>query len=92
MTIVVPNNAQYQILKAGARGFKLPAALDERFVGLELRQPEIDMVGLARSLGVRARRVTEPDELSTLVAESLAGDEPQLFDAPIARGLLGPRS
>ncbi len=89
-TFVIANNAQYQILKAGARGFQLPGALAERFVGMDLDGPAIDMVGLAQSLGVAARRVTEPEELTELVAASLAGDTPQLFDVPIERSLAGP--
>jgi thiamine pyrophosphate-dependent acetolactate synthase large subunit-like protein len=44
------------------------------------------MVGLARSLGVRAERLTQPDEITERVAQSLAGSEPQLFDVPLQRG------
>lgn len=86
VTFVVPNNAQYQILKVGARQLALPAAMKGRYMGLDLTEPEVDLVGLARSLGVEAHRVTEPDELSERVARSLAGDKPVLFDVPIQRG------
>jgi benzoylformate decarboxylase len=86
VTFVVPNNAQYQILKVGAQQLGLPAARSGRFEGLDLVAPEVDFVSLARSLGVEAHRVTEPDELSQRVAESLAGDAPRLFDVPIQRG------
>ena len=37
---------------------------------MDLRQPEIDMIALARSLGVRAERVSEPRELAEEVARS----------------------
>jgi benzoylformate decarboxylase len=86
VTFVVPNNAQYQILKVGAQQLALPAARTGRYEGLDLVGPEIDLVALARSLGVEAHRVTEPDELADRVRESLAGDVPRLFDVPIARG------
>ncbi|MBX7165053.1 MAG: hypothetical protein K1X74_01770 [Pirellulales bacterium] len=86
VTFVICNNAQYQILKVGAQGMKLPQASAGRFVGLDLNEPEVDLVGLARSLGVEAQRVTEPDELSALLRESFAGDRPRLFDVPIQRG------
>jgi benzoylformate decarboxylase len=86
VTFVICNNAQYQILKVGARQFELPAARAGRFVGLDIAGPEVDLVGLARSLGVEAQRVTEPDELAELVSQSLAGDVPRLFDVPIQRG------
>jgi benzoylformate decarboxylase len=90
VTFVIANNAHYQILKAGARALGLPAAQAERFVGMDLRGPEIDLVGLAQSLGVKARRITEPKELAAAVADSLAGNEPQLIDVPIERTLAGP--
>jgi benzoylformate decarboxylase len=85
VTFVVPNNAQYQILKVGARQLNLPQARAGRFEGLDLTGPEIDLVGIARSLGVEAHRVTDPAELGERVAASLAGDVPRLFDVPIER-------
>jgi benzoylformate decarboxylase len=90
VTFVICNNAQYQILKSGAAGLNLPAAKQGQFVGMDLSGPEVDMVGLARSLGVAAERVTEPDELTEKVRASLASGEPHLFDVPIARSLAGP--
>jgi benzoylformate decarboxylase len=91
VTFVICNNAQYQILKAGAAGFGLPAAQSGKFVGMDLTGPEIDMVALAGSLGVPAERVGEPDELAEKVARSLASsDGPRLFDVPIERSLAGP--
>lgn len=85
VTFVVCNNAQYQILKIGAGGLGLPHARQGKYEGLDLVSPEVDMVSLARSLGVEAHRVSEPDELAERVQASLAGDRPQLFDVPIAR-------
>ncbi len=91
VTYVICNNAQYQILKAGAAGFGLPAASSGKFVGMDLTGPEIDMVALATALGVRAERVSEPEELADKVAQSLAAsDGPRLFDVPIERSLSGP--
>jgi benzoylformate decarboxylase len=93
VTFVICNNAQYQILKAGAAGFGLPAAKAGKFVGMDLREPEIDFVSLAESLGVRAERVSEPDELAAKVSASMAAnDGPRLFDVPIARSTAGPGS
>lgn len=86
VTFVVPNNAQYQILKVGAQQLGLPAALGGRYESLDLVQPEVDLVGIARSFGIEAARVTEPDELADRVRDSLRGDAPRLFDVPIQRG------
>lgn len=85
VTFVVCNNAQYQILKIGAKGLGLPHAKQGKYEGLDLTTPEVDVVALARSLGIEAHRINEPDELAERVRESLAGDRPQLFDVPIAR-------
>jgi benzoylformate decarboxylase len=85
VTFVVPNNAQYQILKVGAQQLGLPAALRSEFEGCDLVQPEIDLVGIARSLGVEAHRVTDPEELAERIQQSLTGDVPCLFDVPIQR-------
>ena len=42
-------------------------------------------MSLAKSLGVEAHRISEPDELSERVSESLRENKLQLFDVPIAR-------
>jgi benzoylformate decarboxylase len=86
VTFVICNNAQYQILKVGAQQIGLPAARSGRFVGMDLIEPEIDFVGLARSLGVEAARITDPDDLEARLRESLSGDRPRLFDVPVQRG------
>ena len=85
VTFVICNNACYQILKIGAKGIQLPNAMVERYEGLDLRNPEIDYVSLAKSFGVEAHRINDPDELSERVGESLRGNRLQLFDVPIAR-------
>ena len=85
VTFVICNNAQYGILKVGAANMNLPQAKAGRFVGMDITGPEIDFVTLARSLGVDAIRITEPDELRDVVAQSLPGDRPMLIDVPIER-------
>jgi len=85
VTFVIPNNAQYQILKVGARGIGLPAAALGQYVGMDLVEPEVDLVQLAGSLGVEACRVSEPDELTEVLTEALADPRPRLIDVPIDR-------
>ncbi len=84
VTFVVTNNTEYRILKNCARVMKLPEASADRFVGLDTVDPPIDFVGLSQSLGVPARRVTDPEELAHLVAQSLSADHPQLIEIPVA--------
>lgn len=85
VTFLIANNAQYQILKVGARGLGLPHATAGQFVGMDLVEPEVDLVALARALGVEAHRASQPDEISSLVRRGLAGDGPLLIDVPIGR-------
>ena len=87
VTFVIPNNAQYQILKVGARSAGLPAAREGVFEGMDLIEPEIDFLSLARSMGVEAHRVCEPEELTECVRECLTADRPRLLEVPIARSL-----
>ena len=71
VTFVITNNTEYKILKNCARVLELPEACGGRFLGLDIVEPAIDYIGLARSLGVPAQRVTEPDELVEAVRQSL---------------------
>jgi benzoylformate decarboxylase len=87
VTFVIANNAQYQILKIGAAGIKLPRAVAGEFEGMDLVDPEVDFIKLAQSLGVDACRVTEPEELSEALRSSLDGDRPMLIDVPISRSV-----
>jgi len=84
VTFVITNNTQYKILKDCARVLKLPEACAGRYVGLDVVEPAIDYVGLARSLGVSARRLSEPDDIRQAVAESFSAAGPQLIEVPIA--------
>lgn len=83
VTFVVCNNAQYKILKVCGDVMELPR-LESGAPGMNLTGPAVDFVGLARSLGVEAHRIREPDELSDRVRDSLAGDVPRLLEVPIS--------
>ncbi len=85
VTFVICNNAQYQILKIGAKGIRLPRALAGQYEGLDITGPDIDYVGLARSLGVEAHRINDPGELADRVRDSLQEQRLILFDVPIRR-------
>ena len=83
VTFVIANNHHYEILKSGSKAFDLPAAKEGRYLALDIAEPRIDYVGLAKSLGVDARRIEEPDAVSEAVSQSLASDRPQLIEVPI---------
>ena len=82
---LICNNAQYRILKNCAGVLKLPQAAAGRFVGLDVIDPQIDYVALARSFGVAGVRICEPDVLADAVAHFLRRNEPVLIDVPISQ-------
>lgn len=85
VTFVIANNAQYAILKASAGVMGLAHVPRADYRGMDLDDPAVDFVGLARSLGVEAHRVTEPDALAEMVAASFGRKEPLLLEVRIER-------
>ncbi len=84
VTFVITNNTQYKILKECAEVLRLPEAAAGRYVGLDVVDPAIDYLGLARSFGVAAERVREPDELCQAVRAALGAGVPRVIEVPIA--------
>ncbi len=84
VTFVIANNAQYKILKVCGDVMALPQLHDPRCPGMNLVGPAIDYVGLARSFGVEAVRIEDPEHLSDCVRSSLAANKPRLVEVPIA--------
>lgn len=85
ITYVVPNNTSYAILKSGMLSLDLPSAKRGIYPGMDLVDPEIDYVGLAKALGVRAESVEKPGELRDVLAECLAHAGPSLVAVAIDR-------
>ena len=83
-TFVIANNSQYKILKDCGRILGLHRLEDPNCPGMNIAEPAVDFVGMARALGVDAVRVSEPEELSERVRSSFAGDAPRLFEVPIS--------
>jgi benzoylformate decarboxylase len=82
LVLVVMNNREYAACKRGID--RVVAGGGDSYVGMDLTDPEIDFIGLARSLGVEARSAASPDELKGAVSESLASGVPTLIDAAVA--------
>jgi benzoylformate decarboxylase len=82
---VIFNNSSYRILKQRLVAQRGLAAQADRFVGMELTDPAIDYVGLARSLGVAAERATSVHDVTDLVTKGLKSHAPLLIDIPVDR-------
>jgi len=77
--VIVINNSSYaNVLRDQQTRFR------GRVVGAELHNP--DLVKLAESFGVEARRVTSPSELRAPLEYALAQDAPFLIEIVVGRG------
>ncbi len=82
---VIFNNTSYRILKQRLNAQRGLAAQVDRFVGMELTDPAIDYVGLARSLGIAAERAKTVHDATDLIAKGLQSNAPLLIDVPMDR-------
>jgi benzoylformate decarboxylase len=82
---VIFNNTSYRILKQRLHAHRGLAAQVDRFVGMELTDPTIDYVGLARSLGVAAERAKSVHDVTNLIAQGIKSNAPLLIDVPVDR-------
>ena len=82
ITAVVFANRAYAILKgelAGMGGNPGPRALEM----LDIGRPDIDWVGLSKSLGIPARRAASLDEFAMALRHGFMSDGPNLIEIPL---------
>jgi len=85
ITYVIANNRGYRILKERLVSFRKT----DKFVGMDIREPEIDFVRLAQSMGMPARRITEPQDILPALQAAIASGTPNLLDVGVADGFGG---
>jgi benzoylformate decarboxylase len=85
VVIVILNNTSYRILKQRLHALRGHAEQVDAYVGMELTDPPVDFVGLARSLGVNAERASTVKEATDLVAKGLKSDTTLLIDVAMDR-------
>jgi benzoylformate decarboxylase len=85
VVIVILNNTSYRILKQRLHAFRGHAEQVDTYVGMELTNPAVDFIGLARSLGVNAERAGTVKEATDLVAKGLKSDTALLIDVAMDR-------
>jgi benzoylformate decarboxylase len=83
---VIFNNTSYRILKQRLVAMRGIAEQADTFVGMELNNPAIDFVGLAKSLGIDAARATNVKDATDLIAKGLKDNRPLLIDVAMERG------
>jgi len=80
---LVLENGQYVILKAYAQAFH-PGTI-AKIPGLDL--PDLDIVAIARGMGMPAERVTSPDQVEPALARALATEGPCLVAVTVDRAV-----
>ncbi len=82
---VILNNSSYRILKQRLHAMRGLSEQADNYVGMELTDPKIDFVGLARSLGIKADRARTVREATDLLATALKDAGPMLIDVELDR-------
>jgi benzoylformate decarboxylase len=85
VAFVILNNSSYRILKQRLHGLRGLAEQADIYVGMELTDPNIDFVGLARSLGIKAERAKSVADATDLLSKALNGAGPMLIDVELDR-------
>jgi benzoylformate decarboxylase len=85
VVFVILNNTSYRILKQRVNALRGHAAQTDIYVGMDLVDPAVDYVGLARSLGIAAERARTVAEASDLVGKGLKGGDAMLIEVTLDR-------
>ena len=85
MVFVIVNNTSYRILKQRVNAMKGLAAQTDTYVGMDLVDPAVDFVSVARGLGLTAHRATKLSEVKELLAAGLRAEGPTLIDVAVDR-------
>jgi benzoylformate decarboxylase len=84
VVFAVVNNRQYLILKGYLRGMGRDSVKADRMVAMDIDEPPVDFVGLARSMGVDAMLVEKAADVGDAVSSALDSGRPHLLELPIA--------
>ena len=82
ITYVIANNRGYRIIKERLVSFRKT----DKFTGMDIREPDLDFVAMAKAHGLSARRVTDPQDIAPAFREGYASGKPNLVDVRVADG------
>jgi benzoylformate decarboxylase len=86
VVFIIINNSSYRILKQRTNAMQGFAHQTDRYVGMDLDDPAVDFVSVARGLGLTAHRARTVAEVKDLLAAGLTADGPTLIDVTVERG------
>src|SRR5437879_1809241 len=76
ITIILFNNGSFDWIKMLQRLY-----YDKRYLGVDFTNT-MDAVAIAQAFGIRGVRITDPDQLSPVISQALASNEPIFIDVP----------
>jgi benzoylformate decarboxylase len=82
ISYVIINNRSYRIIKERL----LASRKSDRFVAMDMKDPPIDFVSVARGLGLAGRCVTDPADLNIALQEAIASGAPNLIEVIVEDG------
>ena len=82
---MIANNRGYRIIKERLVSFRKT----DKFTGMDIREPDIDFLSVAKSFGLASRRVTDPQDIAPALREGFASSKPNLIDIRVADGFGG---
>jgi len=82
ITYVIANNRSYRILKERLVAFRG----SERFIGMDLRNPRLDFVTMAKGMGVDAHRITTADDIVPMLQAGMSASGPTLLEVMVEDG------
>lgn len=82
---VIVNNTSYMILKGGMLALKGESAKKGLFPGMDLDQPAINIVNVAKGLGIDALKIETYEELQEGIKAAFEKKRPILLDVTIDR-------
>ncbi|MGY3440441.1 MULTISPECIES: thiamine pyrophosphate-binding protein [unclassified Bradyrhizobium] len=83
LTFIIVNNGGYRIIKQRLLAFHG----DDNYVGMDFIDPPVDFTGVARSLGLEAMKVTDPQELKGVLKSAFSRPGAKLIEVVVSNAV-----
>jgi benzoylformate decarboxylase len=79
LNVVIANNGGYRIIKQRLLAFHG----DDHYVGMDFVDPPVDFVGMAKSLGLEATRITDPGDVGPMLKSAFSRPGAKLIEVVV---------
>jgi len=83
LSVVIVNNGGYRIIKQRLLSFHG----DDNYIGMDFADPPVDFVGIARSLGLEAIRISDPRELKPKLSDAFNRPGAKLVEVMVSNAV-----